>query len=99
VTDVTRQSSTIKAYIEEAIEFERSGARVVLKDVSELEVPEELQSQLDAEPAFKKAFAGLTPGRQKGYIHQIAAAKQAATRASRVARFVPQILAGKGLND
>ena len=61
-------------------------------------MPEELQSRLDAEPALKKAFAGLTPGRQKGYIYQVAAAKQAATRASRVANFVPKILAGNGLN-
>ncbi len=99
LTDITHQSSTIKAFIEEAIELEKSGARVVLKDLPELKVPEELQSRLDAEPALNKAFAGLTPGRQKGYIYQIAAAKQAATRASRVDKFVPKILAGKGLND
>ena len=62
-------------------------------------MPEELQTRLDKEPAVKKAFAGLTPGRQRGYIYQIAAAKQSATRASRVEKFVPRILAGKGLND
>ena len=99
VADITRQSSAIKAFIEEAIELEKSGAKVVLEKASELAVPEELQSRLDAEPALKKAFAGLTPGRQKGYIYQIAAAKQAATRASRVAKFVPTILSGKGIND
>ncbi len=99
LSDITGQSSTIKAFIDQAIEVENSGARVELKQVSELAVPEELQSRLDAEPALKKAFAGLTPGRQKVYIYQIAAAKQAATRASRVAKFVPGILAGKGLND
>jgi uncharacterized protein YdeI (YjbR/CyaY-like superfamily) len=48
---------------------------------------------------LKRAFAALTPGRQKGYIFQIAAAKQSATRASRVEKYAPQILAGKGLND
>ena len=51
------------------------------------------------EPRHKKAFAALTPGRQKGYIFQIASAKQSATRASRVEKYTPQILAGKGLND
>ena len=99
LADITLQSSTIKAFIEEAIELEKSGAKLVLKNVAELAVPEELQSRLDAEPALKNAFDGLTPGRQKGYIYQIAAAKQAATRASRVSKFVPWILAGKGLND
>jgi uncharacterized protein YdeI (YjbR/CyaY-like superfamily) len=62
-------------------------------------MPEELQTRLNSEPALKQAFAGLTPGRQKGYIYQIAAAKQSDTRASRVYKFVPRILAGKGLND
>ena len=99
LADITRQSSTTKAFIEEAIELEKSGAKVVLKDVSDLEVPVELQSRMDADPVLKKAFAGLTPGRRKGYIYQIAAAKQAATRASRVAKFVPKILTGQGLSD
>ena len=70
-----------------------------MKKVAELKIPEELQIRLDKEPALKKAFAALTPGRQKGYIYQIAAAKQSATRASRVNKFMPGILAGKGLND
>ena len=99
LAEITRQSSTIRAFIEQAIELEKSGAKVELKKVSELTLPEELQKRLDAEPALKKAFAGLTPGRQKGYIYQIAAAKQPATRASRVNKFIPRILAGKGLQD
>ncbi len=99
IADITTHSLTIKAFIEEAIELEQSGARIELKKVSELEVPEELQTRLDLDPALHKAFAALTPGRQKGYTYQIAAAKQSATRASRVDKFVPRILAGKGLND
>ena len=97
--DITRLSFTIKALIKQAIDLEKSGAKVELKKVSELKVPEELQRRLDMEPALNRAFAGLTPGRQKGYIYQIAAAKQSATRASRVDKVVPRILAGKGLND
>ncbi len=99
LADITRLSFAIKALIEQAIDLERSGAKINLKRLSELEVPQELQRRLDTEPALNKAFAGLTPGRQKGYLFQIAAAKQAATRASRVEKFIPRILAGKGLND
>ncbi|MBW4026192.1 MAG: hypothetical protein HIU93_02200 [Acidobacteria bacterium] len=97
--DITSQSFTIKAFIVQAIDLEKSGAKVELKSVSELKTPEELQTRLDTEPALNKAFAGLTPGRQKGYIYQIAAAKQSATRSARVDKFIPRILAGKGLND
>ena len=99
ITDVTRLSLAIRAFIEQAIDLEKSGTKIEFKRVSELIVPEELQTRLDREPALNKAFAGLTPGRQKGYIYQISAAKQSATRASRVDKFIPGILAGKGLHD
>jgi uncharacterized protein YdeI (YjbR/CyaY-like superfamily) len=99
LADITRLSFTIKAFIEQAIDLEKSGAKVEFKKASELKVPEELQTRLDTVPALNKAFAGLTPGRQKGYIYQIAAAKQSATRASRVDKFIPRILAGKGLSN
>ena len=99
VAEVERLKPTIKAYVEEAIELEKTGARVQLKKATDYKMPDELQAKLNANPTLKKAFAALTPGRQKGYIFQIAAAKQSATRASRVEKYTPQILDGKGLND
>jgi uncharacterized protein YdeI (YjbR/CyaY-like superfamily) len=99
VGEVIRLKPVIKAYIEEAIAIETSGAKVPLKPSSEYKIPDELQDKLKADPALKRAFATLTPGRQKGYIFQIGSAKQSATRASRVEKYIPQILAGKGLND
>ena len=99
LAEVKRLTPTIKAYIREAIELEKSGAKVQRKAASELAVPGELQAKLDSNPALKKAFASLTPGRQKGYIYEIAAARQSNTRAARVDKYTPQILAGKGLRD
>jgi uncharacterized protein YdeI (YjbR/CyaY-like superfamily) len=99
LADITPLSSTIKAYIDEAIDLEKSGAKVEAKKSAELKIPEELQMKLDTHPALRKAFASLTPGRRKGYIYQIAAAKQSATRTSRVDKYIPRILDGKGLND
>ncbi len=99
VAEVMRVTPTIKAYIEEAMALERAGAKVPAKKGASLSIPEELQSRLDSDSALKKAFGALTPGRQKGYIFQIAGAKQASTRAARVEKYVAQILAGKGLND
>jgi uncharacterized protein YdeI (YjbR/CyaY-like superfamily) len=99
LTDITRLSDSIRAFIEQAIDLEKSGAKVELKQVSEFKVPSELQTRLDMDTALNKAFASLTPGRQKGFIYQITAAKQSATRASRVDKAIPRILAGKGLHD
>jgi len=64
-----------------------------------LVTPEELPTKLNTSPALKKAFAALTPGRQKGHIFQIAAAKQSITRAYRVDKYTPQFPASKALNE
>jgi uncharacterized protein YdeI (YjbR/CyaY-like superfamily) len=48
---------------------------------------------------LKKAFAALTPGRQRAYLLYFSAPKQSKTRAARIEKSVPQILNGKGLND
>jgi uncharacterized protein YdeI (YjbR/CyaY-like superfamily) len=72
---------------------------VTLKKHSDYKIPEELQSQLDNDPALRTAFFALTPGRQVGYILHFSAPKQAKTRESRVEKYMQQILDGKGLND
>jgi uncharacterized protein YdeI (YjbR/CyaY-like superfamily) len=99
LSDIVRLKPKIKAYIEEAIELEKAGAKVQVRKTADYKIPDELQTKLKENPDLKKAFAALTSGRQKAYIFQIAAAKQAATRAARVEKYSPQILAGKGLND
>jgi uncharacterized protein YdeI (YjbR/CyaY-like superfamily) len=99
VAAITKVQAIVKAYVNEAIAVEKAGVKVPLKKITEHKVPEELQTKLDSDPAFKKAFQALTPGRQRGYMLYFAGAKQAATRAARVEKCTPQILAGKGLDD
>lgn len=89
----------IKDYIREAIGVEMSGLRVTLKQTSEYSMPEELQNKLDNDPAFRTAFEGLTPGRQRAYIFYISSAKQKKTREARLEKYVRNILDGKGIND
>lgn len=99
VKQVTDIAATLKEYIKEAIEVERSGITVEAEKPAPLELAAEFQEKLDKTPALKKAFNALTPGRQRAYNIYISQAKQSATRASRVEKCIPQILAGKGLND
>lgn len=89
----------VKTYIAEAIEVEKAGLKVPFKTAEQFKVPEEFQRKLDAKPKLKKAFEALTPGRRKGYLLYFAGAKQSKTRESRIEKYIPQILAGKGLND
>jgi uncharacterized protein YdeI (YjbR/CyaY-like superfamily) len=89
----------IISYIHEAIEVEKAGLKVPLKKTAEFTMPEEFQNKLDGQPALKTAFYALTPGRQRGYLLYFSSAKQSKTRASRVEKYMPQILDGKGLDD
>ena len=99
VREIVKLKPTVKTYINEAIEAEKAGLKVKLKKSSEFKVPEEFQKKLDEDPAVKKAFKALTPGRQRGYVLYFSAPKQSKTREARVEKSIPQILKGKGLND
>jgi uncharacterized protein YdeI (YjbR/CyaY-like superfamily) len=98
VQDINHLQPVIKAYISEAIELEKSGAKVAFKkQVPSL--PEELKQRMQENPKLKAAFEKLTPGRQRGYIIYFSQAKQSVTRLSRIDKCLPRILQGKGLHD
>ncbi len=99
VREIVEMESILKAYIREAIEVEKAGLKVKLKKTSDFKIPAEFQKKLKENPALKTAFAGLTPGRQRGYIFYFSQPKQAATREARVEKCMQQILNGKGLDD
>jgi uncharacterized protein YdeI (YjbR/CyaY-like superfamily) len=97
--EIAAVRSTLKDYLYEAIELEKSGKSVVLKKPSDYPIPEELQRRLDASAVLRSAFAALTPGRRKSYIFYISSAKQAKTRAARAKKCAPMILSARGFNE
>jgi len=97
--EIGDQAALIQAYVAEAVDLERSGAKVVFKTAQEFAVPEELQAQFEGDPDFEAAFRSLTPGRQKAYLLFIGGAKQAKTRSDRIEKHRARILEGKGLDD
>lgn len=99
IKEIEKTEKILKAYIYEAIEIEKMGLTVPMKKTKEFNMPKEFQQQLDKNKALKTAFEALTPGRQRGYLLYFSDAKQARTRESRVEKYTPHILAGKGLND
>ena len=99
VREIVKLKAILKAYVYAAIEVEKSGQKVNFKKTSEFKIPEEFQEKLNKTSALKKAFAALTPGRQRAYIFYFSQPKQSKTRQSRVEKYTRQILNGKGLND
>jgi len=97
VEDVRRLARTVGEYVTAAIAVEQAGLTMGPPD--ELVLVDELQDRLDADPELKAAFEALTPGRRREYHLHISGAKRSETRAGRVDKAVPRILAGKGLRD
>lgn len=99
IKEIVKLKSTIKTYVFEAIEIEKSGLKVPMRKTSGYNMPEELQQKFRENPNFKTAFENLTPGRQRGYLLYFSQPKQSKTRESRIEKYSKAILNGKGLND
>jgi uncharacterized protein YdeI (YjbR/CyaY-like superfamily) len=99
LAEIAKLQSTIKKYILEAIEIEKSGLKVEFKKTSEYRMPDEFRNLLSNNKKLKIAFEGLTPGRQKGYLLYFSSAKQNKTIIARIEKYIPKILTGKGLDD
>jgi len=99
LAQIVKLEKTLKAYIYEAVKVEESGKKVEFKKTKEFPMPDEFKAKLKKSKALEKAFSGLTPGRQRGYLLHFSSAKQAKTREARIEKYIPQILDGKGLED
>jgi uncharacterized protein YdeI (YjbR/CyaY-like superfamily) len=95
VEEIAAKSTTIEAYVREAIAAAKAGLKVATKPV-ELPVPEELAAAFRKNPRFERAFDALTPGRRRGYLFHFSGAKQSATRTARIDKAMPAIFEGRG---
>jgi uncharacterized protein YdeI (YjbR/CyaY-like superfamily) len=93
------RKTVVKSYVKQAIAVEQAGLKVDFKAKRELELPEELIRILKKNRKLANAFGALTPGRRRAYVLHFTGAKQSGTRAARIEKCVPRILAGKGPND
>jgi len=98
VEEVRQYRSKLCAFIAEAVKLEESGAKVPVNKARE-PLLAELEEMFGRVPGLRAAFDKLTPGRQRAYILHFSGAKQSKTRQSRIEKWVPKILDGKGMND
>jgi uncharacterized protein YdeI (YjbR/CyaY-like superfamily) len=91
--------SLILEYIQEAIQNEEEGRVWKPKKSKQIEVPDLIFNTLTDNKELKKAFEKLPPYKQKEYIEHIDSAKRETTKAARLEKIKPLIMAGVGLND
>jgi uncharacterized protein YdeI (YjbR/CyaY-like superfamily) len=97
--EILRQKNKILSFINESILLENMGAKITKGFAQEIAVPDELKEAWKKDKTFEKAFHLLTPGRQRAYLMFFSAAKQSETRMSRIKKYIPRIIDGKGIND
>ena len=92
---------TIVAYINEAIENQKKGMRLIpaKKKKSALIIPKLLKEALAENPKIEKAFNTLSPYKQRDYAEYISSAKLEKTKLTRLKKIIPIIDQGIGLND
>jgi uncharacterized protein YdeI (YjbR/CyaY-like superfamily) len=99
VDEIIEKEAIIKAYVFEAIEVEKVGLKVAPRDPESEPLIPELTQRFEENPTLKTAFEALTPGRQRAYNMFFNAAKQSATRLSRIDSYTERIMNRKGIND
>jgi uncharacterized protein YdeI (YjbR/CyaY-like superfamily) len=97
--EFNQNKSKVQAFIQQAIDAEKTGKKIELKSHDEFAIPQELQERLSSDTTYRNAFERLTPGRQRAYYLFFAQAKQEATRKSRIEKMLPKIQQGKGPNE
>ena len=96
---ILSMQNMIKEYIAQAVAVENSGLKVEFKKTKEFVIVPELLNLFNVDVVLKTAFEKLTPGRQRAYLLYFSCAKQQKTRISRIEKYIPKILKGKGMDD
>ena len=94
--EIKAKSALIKTYVREAIVIAKSGRKMAKKAPADVPFPAELKARFRKDARLERAFEALTPGRQRSWLYHIAAAKQSATRESRIDKARPAIFEGRG---
>lgn len=89
----------VHAYVAEAIENAGKGLKLDPSPRKTLALPGVLKAALKADPGLEEAFSALAPYKQKDFAEYIGTAKREATREQRMAKILPMIREGIGLND
>lgn len=89
----------IRSYVREAIQLVKDGRKIAPQKKKPLVVPPQLKAALRGNAAAQKKFVAMRAGMQREYADYVSAAKRDETKQRRIARIMPMITAGKGLND
>lgn len=98
-TDVAEiKEAELVPYIIESVAVNKKGFKREIKN-KQVDVPEELETALAKNKNAKQFFDALSYGYKKEFVEHVTAAKQEATKQTRINKVVDYCAAGKKLND
>lgn len=97
--EIRKHRLAISAYLKEAIANQKAGMEIKPERKKALKIPRELEIAFSQNPALRKSFEKLTPGKKRDYAEHVSSAKREETRQKRLEKIIPMILEGIGLND
>ncbi len=89
----------IAKYLKEAKALAEAGKRIEPRRARPITVPPELKNAMAADTTAGAAFEKLRPGQRREYAEYVTEARRADTKQKRIAKILPMIAAGAGLND
>src|SRR5690606_2285071 len=89
----------IIAYIQEAIENENQGKKLIPQQKEQLPIPPQLQAVFEDDEALAENFFVLSPPKQQDYLEHIHAAKQEKPTLSRLQTMRPALMQDRGRHD
>lgn len=94
------QPDLVKQYALEAIKNSEEGKELKPKrNTKPIQIPKELQIELDKNERLKEAFNAFSLSKQREYTTYISEAKREVTKLKRLEKIIPMILNGTGLHD
>lgn len=93
------KAAQIKAYVKEAIALSEEGKEIKPDRDKPVSIPPELEAAFRKNNKVRTCFGSLTKGRQREYADYVADAKRDETKAKRIEKIMPMIVAKVGLND
>ena len=89
----------IKRYVKEAMTLVDQGQEIKADRAAPIEVSDELSKAMRRHKGATASFRNLRRGLQREYADYVASAKRDDTKQNRIAKILPMIFAGVGLND
>lgn len=94
IEQLTAEGRMAEAGLQSVAVAKQNGSWTILDEIEALVVPQDLEAELNTNPAAKEYFEGLSKSVKKMYLHWVMSAKRPETRQKRITEIVENAALG-----